>query len=45
MKFSFAHNNLNVTDLDKSLRFYEEALGLKAARTKEPPTGASSLHS
>jgi predicted enzyme related to lactoylglutathione lyase len=25
MKFTFAHNNFNVLDLDKSLRFYEEA--------------------
>ena len=29
MKFSFAHNNINVKDLDKSLSFYKEALGLK----------------
>ena len=29
MKFTFAHNNFNVIDLDKSLKFYEEALGLK----------------
>ena len=27
MKFTFAHNNLNVYDLDKSLAFYQEALG------------------
>ena len=33
MKFTFAHNNFNVTDLDKSLKFYEEALGLKKRRT------------
>ena len=26
MKFSFAHNNINVKDLDKSLAFYKEAL-------------------
>lgn len=26
--FRFAHNNLNVTDLDKSLAFYRDALGL-----------------
>ncbi|MDF2686530.1 MAG: Lactoylglutathione lyase and related lyase [Clostridia bacterium] len=32
MKFAFAHNNFNVTDLDKSLKFYEEALGLKETR-------------
>jgi len=27
MSFKFAHNNLNVLDLDKSIKFYEEALG------------------
>ena len=32
MKFTFAHNNFNVRDLDKSLAFYEEALGLKEVR-------------
>lgn len=32
MQFTFAHNNFNVLDLDKSLSFYEEALGLKEAR-------------
>ena len=30
--FRFAHNNLNVLDLGKSLKFYEEALGLKELR-------------
>lgn len=29
MTFQFAHNNFNVLDLEKSLKFYEEALGLK----------------
>lgn len=29
MQFKFAHNNLNVTDLAKSLEFYGKALGLK----------------
>ena len=28
MQFSFAHNNFNVRDLDRSLSFYKEALGL-----------------
>ena len=28
MSFKFAHNNFNVLDLDKSLDFYEKALGL-----------------
>lgn len=27
MEFTFAHNNFNVLDLEKSLKFYEEALG------------------
>lgn len=29
MKFAFAHNNINVLNLDASLVFYETALGLK----------------
>ena len=28
MQFKFVHNNINVLDLDKSLAFYAEALGL-----------------
>ena len=28
MKFSFAHFNFNVLDLERSLKFYKEALGL-----------------
>lgn len=32
MNFKFAHNNLNVRDLDKSLAFYKEALGLEVTR-------------
>lgn len=35
MKFRFLHNNLNVLDLEKSLAFYEAALGLKEVRRKE----------
>ena len=35
MKFTFAHNNLNVLDLEKSLAFYQEALGLVETRRKE----------
>lgn len=34
MKFTFAHNNLNVFDLEKSLSFYKEALGLEVTKTK-----------
>ena len=40
MKFKFAHNNFNVADLDRSLRFYEEALGLKEVRRKEAEDGS-----
>ena len=35
MQFKFFHNNLNVLDLEKSLAFYREALGLKEVRRKE----------
>ncbi len=35
MKFTFAHNNINVLDLGKSLAFYKEALGLAESRRKE----------
>ena len=34
MTFTFAHNNLNVRDLEKSLAFYREALGLVETRRK-----------
>ena len=32
MKFTFYHNNINVLDLEKSVKFYEEALGLSITR-------------
>ena len=35
MKFRFAHNNLNVLDLEKSAAFYAQAFGLKEVRRKE----------
>lgn len=35
MAFTFDHTNLNVVDLDKSLAFYEEALGLTPSRLHE----------
>ncbi len=40
MEFTFAHNNFNVLDLEKSLAFYKEALGLKEARRFEPADGS-----
>ena len=32
MESKFLHNNINVFDLEKSIKFYEEALGLKERR-------------
>ena len=32
---TFNHFNFNVLDLERSMKFYEEALGLKPVRTKE----------
>ena len=40
MDFRFAHNNFNVLDLDKSLAFYKEALGLDEVRRKEAADGS-----
>ena len=40
MKFTFAHNKVNVTNLERSLQFYEEALGLTVARKKEAADGS-----
>lgn len=40
MMFTFAHNNFNVRDLDKSLAFYKEALGLTEVRRKEASDGS-----
>ena len=34
MKFKMIHENYNVSDLNKSLEFYEKALGLKEIRRK-----------
>ena len=43
MQFRFAHTNLNVTDMDKSLAFYKEALGLNPAAIRESADGAFKL--
>lgn len=37
MKFKFAHNNINVFDLEKSLAFYQQALQLTETRRLERP--------
>ena len=36
----FDHFNINVTDLDKSIRFYKEALGLTEMKRKEAADGS-----
>lgn len=40
MKFRFDHNNINVLDLEKSLAFYKEALGLEEVRRKVADDGS-----
>lgn len=40
MKFLFNHQNFNVLDLEKSIAFYEEALGLTVNRTYEASDGS-----
>lgn len=40
MKYSFDHNNFNVIDLERSLAFYEEALGLYEVSRKCAPDGS-----
>lgn len=40
MKFKMVHENYNVFDLQKSLDFYEKALGLKEKRRKEAADGS-----
>lgn len=40
MQFTFAHNNFNVLDLEKSLAFYKEALQLVEQRRVKAPDGS-----
>ena len=40
MKFKMYHENYNVLDLDKSLEFYDKALGLKEVRRIEAEDGS-----
>jgi lactoylglutathione lyase len=40
MKFKPVHQNFNVLDLDKSLDFYDKALGLKEVRRKVADDGS-----
>ncbi len=40
MNFKMIHENYNVFDLQKSMAFYEEALGLREVRRKEAEDGS-----
>ena len=40
MKFKYVHNNINVLNLEKSVAFYEKALGMTVARVKEAADGS-----
>ena len=43
MKFVLAHTNINVTDLEKSLGFYKDALGLECVRRHKAGDGSFEL--
>lgn len=43
MQFSFAHNNINVKNLNESIAFYQEALGLQETRRIDGPDGAFTI--
>lgn len=43
MKFTFAHNEMHVLDLDRSLKFYKEALGLEEVRRRDAKDGSFTL--
>ncbi|MCD7749627.1 MAG: VOC family protein [Oscillospiraceae bacterium] len=41
--FAFNHVNFNVLDLDRSLAFYRDALGLEPVKTKDAADGSFKL--
>ena len=43
MTFQCVHNNFNVLNLEKSIAFYKEALGLQVVREKEAADGSFKL--
>lgn len=40
MKFRIVHANINITDVDKTIAFYQEALGLHVVRQKKADDGS-----
>ena len=43
MKFGMIHTNLNVLDMERSLAFYKEALGMEPLRFKDAADGSFRL--
>ncbi len=43
MKFEYQHTNINVLNLDKSIAFYEKALGLTVVSRKKANDGSFEL--
>jgi len=43
MQFTMVHNNFTVSDLERSLAFYKEALGLEPGRQVSAPDGSFKL--
>ena len=43
IKSRFDHFNINVTDLDRSIAFYDKALGLRETGRKEASDGGFTL--
>lgn len=40
MKFKMIHNNLNVLDMEKSIQFYKDALGMEVTRSRTADDGS-----
>ncbi|NLM75059.1 MAG: lactoylglutathione lyase [Clostridiaceae bacterium] len=43
MNFKMVHNNINVTDLEKSIAFYQKALGMREVSRKDASDGSFTL--
>jgi len=43
MKFTLAHTNINVLDMEKSLEFYKKALGMVVEKRKKADDGSFEL--
>lgn len=44
MRFTFDHTNINITNVEKSLAFYQDALGLLVVREKHAQDGSFILY-